>query len=330
MAKTKPKSKAAEEPRATQRVDPERWARLFIVGGAVMVILLVAGIIGFGWYWTEIRPLDKTVLQVGETKFSLRHLERRMSLELQQTPVSLQTRETLLALPDTVLLQLEQEAKLLEGAGELNVSVSDQEVDEEIRRRAGLDTDVEGSVFAAELRRQVETSGLKFNEFRQMIRAELLQDKVQAHFAEQAPEREVQVRASLIGLNLDAEEEAQALLDRLAAGEEFAALIEDLPLDASSDELDWTPQGIVLDPDIEEFLFEAEPGDLSDIISTPFGLFIVELVEREEDRELDEVQRQQFATRDLVAWLGELDATLDVERDFTREDASRALSDVLA
>ena len=329
----KARSKVAQPARATRQTDPERWTRLFIVGGVVAVILIVVGIIGFGWYWTQIKPLGKTVLQVGETRFSLGHLERRMSLALAETPPLLQSREGLLALPDATLLRLEREAKLLEAADELNVSVSELEVDEEIRQRDALAAGAEGGPFAAVLRRQVAASGLKLNEYRQMIRAALLEGKVRAHFADLAPEREPQVSARWIVVRSDAEEQAQAALQRLEAGEEFAVVAGDLSVDSASaeqgGELGWRRRDAFPAEEIGEFLFAAQPGERSGIISTPDAFFILELLERDDARELDGGQRQLIAQRELDQWLRDLGATLAIVRDFTDEDADRALGDVL-
>src|SRR3990170_5042717 len=90
MAKAKSQAaqgqQARPRPRAAQRVDPERFNRLLILGGVIAVILLAFGVIGYGWDATQIKPLSKTVLRVGDTKVSFGHLERRMELELTDSP----------------------------------------------------------------------------------------------------------------------------------------------------------------------------------------------------------------------------------------------------
>src|SRR3990172_8549929 len=134
------KSQAAARGRGAHRVDAERWNRLLILGGVVAVILVALGIIGFGWYQTHIRPLGKTVLRVADTKISLAHLERRMRLERQEQPFAFQG-ESLLQLPDLVLSQLEVEATLLEGAEQLDITVTEEEVDAKIREEGNLAED---------------------------------------------------------------------------------------------------------------------------------------------------------------------------------------------
>ena len=325
----KPKQREAQPEQSAHKADPERAARVFILGGVGAMLLLVIGLIVGGWYWTQVRPLNKTVLQVGEIEFNLGHLERRMSDELSRIPAASLSNEFLLALPDTVLRALEREAKVLEAAGDLNVTVDELEIDEEIAQRGNIAAGAEPNAFAAELKRQVEDSGLKLDEFLQMIKAELLENKVQAHFTDAAADQEPQVRARWIVISADDLEAAQELFARLEAGEEFTAVVEDLPDSAASTEEDWVSRGLFPDQAIEDFLFEAQPGQYSEVISTLIGHFIVELQERDEDRDLDDVQKDRIGTRELLIWLGSLDAIIEIEQNITDEDRIRAIEDIL-
>lgn len=325
-------SKAAQEGRAAH-ADPERWNRRLIIGLIVAVILGAVGLIGFGWYQTQIKPLDKTVLRVGETEFNLAHVERRMRDLLEQNPVYGQSQQNALLLVDVVFQELEREAKLIEAAGDLDITVTNDELNAEIRQRGNLSEETTDSDFAAALNQQVSTSGLRENEYLQMLRADLLEQKVNTHFTELAPEREAQVLGRWIVLNADEQEEAEEALQRLEAGEDFAAVAGDLSTDTTSadqgGDLGWRTRGGFFDRAAEDFLFDAEPGERSEIISTHSGFFIVELVDQDDDRELDDFQQQVVVAREMNDWLNSLDVTLDISRDFADEDRIRALNDVL-
>lgn len=331
--------KQSEEPPRRRAPDPERGTRLLIIGGVAAALLVVAGLIGFGWYQTQIAPRGKTVLSVGETKFSLAHVESRMSLLLEENPFFLQSQDILQSLPVIVLNQLEQEGKLLEAAVELDgLTVSDEELDARIREGGGLAEDVSPSDFVAELDRQIEESGLNESEYLQMLRAQLLEAKASTYFTEvRAPEREPQVRARWIVLQ--EEEQADEALERLDAGEDFATVATDLSVDTTTaeqgGELDWQPRGPrggIVPEEVLDFLFEADPGQRSDVISTSSGsgIYIVELLERDDDRELDEAQRPLVGARLMENWLDELNETLNIKQDLSQEDAIRALNDILS
>ena len=325
--------KKSEEP-PQRRADPERGTRFLIVGGVAAALLIVAGLIGFGWYQTQIAPRAKTVLRVGETKYNLAHVERRMSLMLAENSFFLQSPEILESLPAIVLDRLEQEGKLLEAAGELgDITISAEELDAKIREGGGLAADVPPADFVAQLDRQIKESGLKEDEFLQMLRAELLEEKVRTYFTEIAPEREPQVRARWIVL--EDQEQADDALERLDADEDFAAVAGDLSTDTvtaeEGGELDWrTRAGSPFMPEeVEDFLFAAEAGQRSGIISTSFGLYIVEALEHDDDRELDEGQRPLVGSRLMTDWFADLDEILNIKRDLTQDDAIRALNNIL-
>ena len=44
--------------------------------GVALVLLLALGFVAFGWYWTEKRPLGRTVLQVDQYKVSYAGMKR--------------------------------------------------------------------------------------------------------------------------------------------------------------------------------------------------------------------------------------------------------------
>lgn len=330
MAKAKARSQPPPPREPARRSDGEQWANRFIIGGFVAVVLLVGGVIAFGWWFTQIRPLDKTVLRVENTEFNVRHLQRRVNLSATLFNTNILQSFSGVDFVNLVLSRLEREAKLLEAADELDISVTDEEVDAEIIRLGNLSQGADSGVFAAELRRQVDESGLKLNEFLQMIRADLLDVKAGDQFAEGAPESGPQVRARWFLTARDNGDLAQSMLERLRAGEDFDALDAELA-DVSSTEIDFSPRfpGQFPSSDVEEFLFSAQVDEFSEVIQTSTSLYVVQLLEREDDRELNESQRQAFGSQELNAWLLDLNSRLTIERNIDIEDAARALSDLI-
>jgi phytoene dehydrogenase-like protein len=53
------------------------------------------------------------------------------------------------------------------------------------------------------------------------------------------------------------------------------------------------------------------------------------LLERDDERELTDDQRESVASRELRDWIDGLRDSLDIERDLSRDDAERALTDIL-
>lgn len=330
-AKSQPARQARPRPRAAPRVDPDRVNRLLILGGVAVVLLIAIGVIAYGWYATQIKPLGRTVLQVGDAKVSLGHLERRMSLLYDGNPFAYDG-DSILSLPDEAYNALQYELILFQAAPLLDLEVTDEELDTEIRERASLAPDAQPQLVAQAFRRQVDDSGLKSNEYRQMLRAELLREKVLSYFVFLSPAAERQVRAQWI--IVESKEDADAALARLGGGEDFAAVANEVSIQAISSQdggvIEWSPRGTFPDEKIDAFLFdEAAPGELGDVIATDQFYYIVKLLDREEDRTLDEGQRRFVGNRAMTGWLDTAQKDITIEQHFSDDDAVRAINDIL-
>ncbi|MCE2570128.1 peptidylprolyl isomerase [Motilimonas eburnea] len=107
----------------------------------------------------------------------------------------------------------------------------------------------------------------------------------------------------LVDINQDnAEQEAQSLLEKVQAGEDFAELAKNFSSDTFSGEnggeLDWFEKG-VMDPDFEAAAFALEQvGDTSAVVKSEFGYHIIKLLEVEADQAapLAEVEDKIAAT----------------------------------
>lgn len=321
------RARADRDDRRTTRDERERFGQRLVVGVVGLVIVAAIAVAAFGYYQTQIAPKHKTVLQVGETTFSLSHFERRLRLELETNPTLQQLASDL---PDYVLSQLEDEGVLLEAAPRLGVEVTEDDIDAEIGQRTGVSPGGDERLFASAYRQDVRDSGLHADEYRRMLRADLLEQGVLAKFREEAPAREPQARLRFIAV--ETEEQAQEVIQRLEAGEDFAALAQELSLDPATKEqggelADWLVQGTTI-ASIDEFLFSAEPGALSGPLAVSGGYVVVGLLEREE-RELSDAQKASVASRDYGEWLDETRATLQVVRSLDPEDAQDILNDAL-
>jgi parvulin-like peptidyl-prolyl isomerase len=161
-------------------------------------------------------------------------------------------------------------------------------------------------------------AGLSETDYRKTIEANLLYDKLQELFASRAPTSEEQVHARHILVEM--EEEAQLVLARLEAGEDFIALAEELSTDEGTREeggdLGWFPRGVMV-PEFEEAAFALQPGETSDILQTDFGYHIILVEERDPDRELEPYLLEQRQASALSEWLEEQRQSEAVERHWS-------------
>ncbi|MCD6356599.1 MAG: peptidylprolyl isomerase [Anaerolineaceae bacterium] len=126
----------------------------------------------------------------------------------------------------------------------------------------------------------------------------------------QLPQTAEQVHARQILVK--SENEALGVLRQLEVGTPFKDLAYQYdPL--TGGELGWFPRGYLLQPDVEEAAFALQPGQYSGIISTDFGFHIVEVIERDAEKQLSQDARLFLQRRSLEEWLEEKRAQSTIE-----------------
>jgi parvulin-like peptidyl-prolyl isomerase len=295
--------------------------------GVGLVALVAVAIAVFGYYQTQIATKHKTVLQVGETEFSLGHFERRLSFLLATSPAFRETPGGALSILYSLL---EREGVLLEGAPRLGLGASEEDVTAEIRRRLGLSEGGDERTFAARYGETVSSSGLHTDEYRRWVRAGLLEERMRDKFRAEVPSVVTQVRGRVV--RVQTEEDAREVIGRLEAGEDFAALAGELSLDETTreqgGETDWLLRG-VMQESVDEFLFTAEVGARSEPLSIPNGYFVAEVLEREDERELTPSQKEIVANDMYEEWIRAATASLEVVLSLEQEDQLEALTNAL-
>ena len=170
-----------------------------------------------------------------------------------------------------------------------------------------------------------EQTGLSEAGFRRVVEAGLLIGKVRQHFADQVPGEAEQVNVSHI--QVDTQEQAQAALKRLGAGEDFALVASQVSTDtftaANGGELGWFPEGELaarFGPALEETALSLKPGEYSQPITTTLGWHVVKLNERAV-RPLEDYQLQARQEQAYSDWLDQARSAEGVEVLWTPEAA---------
>jgi parvulin-like peptidyl-prolyl isomerase len=165
-----------------------------------------------------------------------------------------------------------------------------------------------------------ESTGLTEADYRGIVRTQLLREKMQESVGQQVPTSELQVRARHI--LVETEEEANAVLERLEQGEDFAAVAMEVSQDTVSAEeggdLGWFPQG-KMDTAFEAVAFSVPIGELSEVVESSYGFHIILVEERDEDRELDADMLEQRKAEAFEMWLLDLEAEADIARYWSAE-----------
>jgi parvulin-like peptidyl-prolyl isomerase len=128
------------------------------------------------------------------------------------------------------------------------------------------------------------------------IAAAWMRDRIVA----EVPEGLEQVHARQILLNT-AEEAGQVLAD-LRAGDDFSDLAATYNPVAKG-ELGWFPRGYLFDKALEDAAFSLQVGEYSQVIETPSGFHILQVIERNPQQQLSPDARYVLQVQALQDWL---------------------------
>jgi parvulin-like peptidyl-prolyl isomerase len=286
--------------------------QMLILGSVALILAGLLGLGVYGYYETNIRPKGETILRIGDRSLDMGYLERRLRYIIHNAePGAILYNAEVAAV--TVLNEVEEEEINRQGAPALGLSVSEEEIDAEIRQRLRIPETADTNTFAESYRREVRDSGLKPNEYREVVAAELLEDKIRQHLRDQIPDTAEQIRMRTIRVRT--QEEAEDVLQRLEAGEDFALLAGELSLDTSTKntggEMDWMPRG-ALAPAVEEAVFGLEVGERSEPVFLNTTYYVYEVLEKAADKEVTSDQRRQIENQSYANWQEQIGQQIEI------------------
>ncbi len=296
------------------RRESERRAQMIILFVIVLVALVIVGIAAYGYYQTNVKPDQESVMRVGDRTFDMGYIERRLRYVMRTAiPTDLVFRNSRSA-AQTALNGAMNEELDRQGSPELGISVTEDEIDAQIRLRLRIPETADSSTFAESYRNAVKDSGLRPSEYRETIAAGLLEEKLRQQLRTQIPTNAEQVR--LRDIRVVTQEDAQKALERLQAGEDFALLAGELSYDTATKgkggEMDWQARG-QMPPEIESAVFALEVGQLSQPLYQYGTYYIYQMLEKTVDKEVTPDQRQQIEEQSLTTWRTGISQQVGVE-----------------
>lgn len=157
---------------------------------------------------------------------------------------------------------------------------------------------------------------------------ELSEDELRAYFEEHKADYSTEEQIEASHILVATAEEAQAILDELARGADFAELARTRSTDTGSaaqgGALGWFGRGVMA-PEFEEAAFALEVGETSGIVQTDFGFHIIRVTDRRaaSEPEFEEVADRVRADAERAIARERFDAWLKA----AREEATVVISD---
>jgi len=278
-----------------------------------MLIVVALGIIGYAFlndYVENQRRPGSTAIAVEDTQFRLDYFSSRLKMYVGQFGgQGSQAAQPSSAVP-AVAGQLIQEEIVLRYAGEKKVTASEQEVNEAIATRIG--TKADDANFKLIFEQEVTRSELSESEYRRMVEASVLAEKLTASFETEVPKTAESVHFRQILVSSD--EKAQEIRDKVEAGGDFAALAAKESLDTATKDAGgdagWVPKG-AMEASLEELISPLEPNEIT-TIPVSQGVYVVQMIEKDKAHEVDASQKSNLAARALQDWIDEKKKTVTI------------------
>lgn len=140
------------------------------------------------------------------------------------------------------------------------------------------------------------------------------------------------------GILVSSRHDAEAVREKILAGEDFSTLVKDYSQDADSaplgGDLGWTGEGGIANRTVLGLTMPLEVGEVSQpaadsSVQTTGGFWLVKAVDRDDNRELDDSTRQTLTTGLFDNWLSEKIKNDTVEKLVTDEQKTWAVNQVI-
>lgn len=295
-----------------------------LVGAAALVLAACGG-----------NEAPATAATVNGTEIATSDVEAQseimaMNPELQQQLAGADDDQVEQQLNAIALGQLIFEVVLRQGADELGVEATEEDV-EDTRAEIAVQFGGEEPMYA-----QLEEQGLDRDEVDRQLELVALQDAIVAELGTAVSEADVEEAyeqgTPARHILLEEENQATEVIERIEGGEDFAAVAQESSIDATGQtggDLGFVQPGTTV-PEFEDALLDAEEGELVGPVQSDFGFHVIERLEKPALAEVEDELRatlEQQAAQEGQGALGTFltermqQAEVEVDPYFGRWDA---------
>jgi hypothetical protein len=314
---------------ASRHEREQHYQRLTLIGAGI-IVLIVLVLLGVGWYQSYVRPLNQTVVTVGNMHADMRYYIKRIRELIPQFANS-DPQTVVAVVPESATDLIQGEFILIQRAGSAGITASNADVDQAIQEQLGILT-VNGvppnrGALESALRNKLQQTGLTMGEYRQEQLAQVLRARLQAKLGDDYPKTGPGLKYDAIIANK--EDDAKALLAKLDAGQswdEVAASVRANQSLGTVAEFDTQPK-ILLDDKLGDALMALSPGQHTPVINTAEGKFqIGMLVNKDPQFAIDQDKLRSITPKLFAGWMDEQRKTINIKTNLSDEQKLFALA----
>lgn len=295
--------------------------QMYAIGLVVLLVVGAIGLIGFGFlkdYIDDQNRPGSTALKVDDRSYTVRDFTERARMYAAQ----IGSTNYQFIIP-TVSGQLQEEAVVLEYAGEKGVEATDDEVKTEIANLLGITVDDPN--FDTRLQEELATTSLSEEEYRDLARGQALRANLIEKFKEELPATLESVRYRQIVVADQAT--ADDLKSQIDDGADFATLATANSTDTTTKDkggdVGWAPKGY-LSESLDSLLFSLQ---VNQVITYPGSnnVTVYQITETDDARPIDDDKKEPLANRAYSEWLSSKkeSAKISDDMDFTNGDVDK-------
>ena len=335
--KLKPQPKLSVAKRQPPKWQHERNLTLVVWIVIPLVIALALGLVGYWGYNTYVAAWTQPIAKIGNetignatagnvTKGNVTVLDMRYFVKMLGFYSLYSSGNTdATTFPYQVLQQLENNELVIRAAPGLGIQVTPDEVTEKINNDmislAGGGGNSTGNITGNITLPQTDLGKmyqhwldyvrLSNSEYRQVVEASLLTQKLSDQLKQNVPKEGKQVH--VYAIQVDNEGNATEVENRLQNGEDFATIAAEYSLDNTTQQdggdLGWVPEGILsimIDPQLDQAAFSLPEGNISKPILASNGYYyVIKVAEIDNNRPIDEKYRDILASTTFTNWFTE-------------------------
>jgi parvulin-like peptidyl-prolyl isomerase len=262
----KPEGKQVPTKRQLSKWQREKRTRQVIVRVAAAFFIGIIGYVGYNYYHEEIKPSHEIAIEVNNTAFNMRYYAEMMDalVSLQEiTPEQLHSWANLIA--NQVNQQIIEDALIEQGASDIGISITPQEVDNKIEAIHWPDKKA----------------------YQDIARASLLGEKlIEEHFIPNLPDEMEQMHLQV--MLVESEQVASTATSNITGGGNFTDLIGEFSCNSQLEgDLGWLPQELIPNELIANATTNLSAGDITstyDASATKnVGYWLIKVTDKKED-----------------------------------------------
>ena len=325
--KLKPEPKLSVAKRQPSRWQHERNLTLIVWVAIPLIIALALGLVGYWGYSTYVAAWTQPIVKIGNetvvnsagnvTKGNVTVIDMRYFVKmLRFYSLSTSANTDTTTFPYDVLQQIENNEMIIRAAPSLGIQASTGEITEKINNElissagGGNSTgNITGNITLPQTdlgkmyQQWLNYVQLSDGEYRHLVEATVLTQKLNDLFKQNAPTVGKQVH--VYAIVVDNEGNATEVENKLKNGGNFTTLAAEYSTDNTTKEnggeVGWFPQGILIS-ELDQAAFSLPIGNVSEPIVTTNGYYIIKVTEIDENRPIDDQNREALAYKAFSDW----------------------------